>query len=294
MRVLVTGGAGWIGQATVRRLEALGHDPVVFDLPGADIRDLARVDVAVADVEHVIHLAGVLGTHELFADPGLAVDVNVAGALNVIQACASREVGLTKITMPFVNPSVYAATHHCSHRLAEAYRISRGLSVSYVRPYNAFGPGQAWGIGHPQKIIPTFAVAALRGEPLPVWGDGSLPVDLVHVDDVARMLVDAMPHRGGRVFDAGTGVAWPVIGVARMVWELAGRAGDVPIRHLPPRAGERDEVTDDDYAQQNGWDLLGWHPKFRSEDLAATVESYRPLATGGRVERTDAMMVVEG
>jgi UDP-glucose 4-epimerase len=187
MRVLVTGGSGWIGQATMRQLEKRGHTGVSFDRShGSDILDSISLERAVGNVDHVIHLAGVLGTHELFENPWGAVDINVVGSLNVTKACLDVGIGLTEITMPKVNPSLYAATKACAMDIAEAYRIAEGLSVSYVRAYNAYGPGQAYGGDHPQKIIPTFASRAWAGEPIPIWGEGLLWVDLVHVDDVAR------------------------------------------------------------------------------------------------------------
>lgn len=279
MRVLVTGGSGWIGQATCRALAHSGHDAVEFDRSsGHDVRDATSVDQAVAAVDHVIHLAGLLGTHELFDRPHDAATVNVLGSLNVTEACSRHEVGLTEVTMPRVNPSLYAATKACAMDIALAYHAAGRLRVSFVRAYNAYGPGQAYGGDHPQKIVPTFASRGWAGEPLPVWGDGQLLTDLVHVDDVARMLVEAMPHGDGQTFDAGTGYAQPVLAVAEKVIELTG--GRSKVDFLPHRPGERLVSTDADYAhRREGWDLLGgWHPVFDPERFAEAVESYRGAA----------------
>lgn len=277
-RVLVTGGSGWIGRAVCKRLTETGDIPVVFDRThdaDEDIRDPVAVRVAVRDVEHVIHLAGVLGTHELFGAPEQAVAVNVGGSLNVIQACAEMHVGLTEITMPRVNPSLYAATKACAMDMAEAYRQSGKLSVSHVRAYNAYGTGQAYGGDHPQKIIPTFASRALRNEPIPVWGDGQLLVDLVHVDDVARCLVEASYVGDGQVIDAGTGYAHTVQMVVERVLRLTHSESEV--EYLPPRPGERWHPTRADVAQGEGWDLLdGWRPVFDKARFAEAVMSYAP------------------
>lgn len=278
MRVLVTGGSGWIGRATCKALQQRGHEPVVFDrTSGHDVTNQHDVTGAVDGVDHVIHLAGLLGTHELLHNVHEAVAVNVMGAVNVTAACALLGRGLTEITMPRVNPSVYAATKACAMDLAEALRHANGLGVSYVRAYNAYGPGQAYGGDHPQKIIPTFATAGWRSEPIPVWGDGSLWVDLVHVDDVARMLVEAMAFSDGQVFDAGTGYIQTVRGVAEQVIALTGSVAG--IKYLEPRPGERLFSTDADVSRREGWELLnGWHPVFDPERFAEAVDSYSPKA----------------
>jgi UDP-glucose 4-epimerase len=279
-RVLVTGGSGWIGRATCGYLASLGYEPVPYDrTSGHDILDRAELVAATADVDHVIHLAGVLGTHELFMNPDEAVSVNVAGSLNVVLACLEHDLALTEITMPRVNPSLYAATKACAMDIALAYVDAGMLRASFVRAFNAYGPGQAYGGDHPQKIVPTFASKAWAGEPLPVWGDGRLLTDLVHVDDVARCLVAGMGAPVGAVIDAGTGFGLPVLEVARMVMDIVeehgGPAGTV--RLLPPRAGERRESTSADLASADGWRYLdGWRPQFERDRFTEAVLSYRP------------------
>lgn len=266
MKVVVTGGSGFIGQAVCRELKERGHDFEVFDRSvGLDLlRD------RIPDCDHVIHLAGVLGTHELFDTPELAIDINVKGALRVLQRCAELGAGYTGIQMPHVFQSVYSATKQCANRLAEAWRHNCGVPTSYVRAFNAFGPGQRHGPGHPRKIIPAFATEAWRGDPLIVWGDGEQTVDLVYVDDVARMLVDATAFGDGQMFDGGTGQRFTVNATAEMVIAITGSTSKPD--HQPMRRGE---VPTDVGATGEGWDLLGWHPQFRYSDLVDTVESYR-------------------
>lgn len=272
MKVLVTGGNGWIGSATCRILEERGHEAVPFDrVSGKDIRNEGDLEI-VADCDHVIHLAGLLGTHELFDRPHAAVEVNVLGTLNVLEACRKFDAGYTSIVMPNVNPSLYSATKNGAQMIAEAYRQTFNMSVSHVIAYNAFGPGQHCGPGHPQKILPTFATRAWSGRPIPIWGDGQLYTDLVHVDDVARMMADASKFGEGQIFDAGTGYPLTVLEVAEIVHAVT---GDTGIEWLEPRPGERRERTHDDYAKGRGWDLLDWNPQYSRQAIQEAVVSYK-------------------
>lgn len=270
-RILVTGGGGFIGSAVVAELESRGDTVSRYDLhDGNDIRDAASLLAAVEGCDAVIHLAGVLGTHELFDTPQLAVDVNVTGSLNVLEACRTHGAGYVGITMPQVFPSIYTATKIASTRLATAYHHTHGIRVSHVRAFNAFGPGQAHGPGHPQKIIPTFATCAWNDEPMPIWGDGTQTVDLIHTSDLSRMLVDAVSFGDDEVFDGGTGISVSVNDAARMVWEHV-RKGEPKIQYLPMRRGEEPTTI---VAQGEGWDLLGWRPMLRHADMANTVVAY--------------------
>lgn len=271
MKIAVTGGAGFIGTPTVDAARKAGHDAWSVDrlTPGGDIMgDLSGLDGADA----VIHLAGVLGTAELFDTANDAVQVNIQGALNVMQWCLdnapARYVG---ILMPDVFPSIYTATKIAAQRIATALYAGRGLPVAHVRAFNAYGPGQKHGPGHPQKILPTFAVNALRRQPIPIWGSGNQTVDMIHVDDIARMLVDAVDYtHENAVFDGGTGIPMTVNQVAQVVAQAAG--WDEPsIIHLPMRDGE---VESHIVATGDGWDRLGWRPRFDSELICESVRWY--------------------
>jgi UDP-glucose 4-epimerase len=273
MRVLVTGSSGFIGSEVVTRLRARGYEPVPFDKKdGHDVRN--RIDVAREFTrfrpQHVIHLAGMLGTAELFDTPHEAVDVNVHGALNVIEESKRLGASLSVITMPRVWDNVYQATKGCADSLARAWYRHKQLSVSFVCAYNAFGIGQAHGPGHPQKIIPTFATMAWQGKPIPVWGDGTQLVDLVHAPDIAETLVRSIPFGNCETFDAGTGAGMTVNDVVDLVRQITG--SDSETEYLPMREGEHPA---DVVAKGRGWDELGWHPAFQLSDLVKAVESYR-------------------
>lgn len=270
--IAVTGGSGFIGAATVNYARSLGHTAWAFDRSkGEDVLgDLENLTGAT----HVIHLAGMLGTSELFDTPEQAVEANVLGTLRILQWCREHQASYVGISMPDSNwANVYQATKLCAMRLASAWHRTYQVPVSHVRAFNAFGPGQKHGPGHPAKILPTFATAAWAEKPIPIWGNGLQTVDLVYVDDVARMLVDATGHGGDDIFDAGSGVSMTVRQVATVVNRAAGRPVDSFEFH-PMRDGETPES--DIVAQGEGWDVLGWQPTLDLGQLKATVEWYRP------------------
>jgi UDP-glucose 4-epimerase len=238
VKVLVTGGAGFIGRAVEAALGRADHEAVILDVhEEGDIRDRDAVDRAVDGCDAVIHLAGVLGTHELFDDVSTAIDINIKGTVNVLDACLKHEARYVGITMPQVFPSIYTATKIAATKMATAYHETYRLPVSHVRAFNAYGIGQKHGPGHPQKIVPTFAFEAWAGRPIPIWGSGSQTVDLIHVDDLGRMLVDAIDYGNDDVFDGGTGVAVTVNEVAKIALRVTGSKADV--EHLPMRRGEK-------------------------------------------------------
>lgn len=234
--IAVTGGAGFIGRACVRLIEEHGHTPIVLDRPTTDVRDIGTL-APIVKADAVIHLAGMLGTSELWGLAETAIDVNVRGTLNVLQACKLAGASYVGITLPDVWPNIYSATKAAAIRIALGFHHDDGLPVTHIRAFNAYGPGQAHGEGHPQKIIPTFATNILAGKPIPIWGDGQQTVDLVHVEHVARCLVGAAVLPGnGQTYDAGSGKERTVLEVADMVAAATGLR--LEIEHLPMRKGE--------------------------------------------------------
>lgn len=270
MRIAVTGGTGFIGTATLREAQRRGHDAWTFDR--SDGNDIMGDLDGLKGADAVIHLAGLLGTHELFDQVQAAIDVNVTGAYRIMDWCLRNEASYVGITMPDAFPSIYTATKIASQRLATALHHSRGLRVSHVRAYNAYGPGQKHGPGHPQKIIPTFASYGWRQVPIPIWGDGTQTVDLIHADDVARILVGATNLWDNQIIDAGTGTAVTVNQVADYVLKVTKSAGAVEYR--PMRDGE--EATNI-VATGEGWDYLeeDMRPVFTWGQLADTIRWYR-------------------
>lgn len=268
MKIAVTGGSGFIGAATVRHAQKVGHDAWSFDRnDGNDI--MGPLD-GLKGADCVIHLAGVLGTHELFDTVQEAIDINITGAFRIMDWCLQNGAGYVGITMPDAFPSIYTATKIASQRIATALHHSRSLRVSHVRAFNAFGPGQKHGPGHPQKIIPTFAVNAWNNKPIPIWGDGTQTVDLVHVDDIARILVEATHCFDNEIIDAGTGTALSVNQVADFVLQVTKSTAGV--KHHPMRDGE---IPTHIVSKGEGWEDLSQDPSFNWHELGETVRWYR-------------------
>jgi UDP-glucose 4-epimerase len=268
MRIAVTGGAGFFGRATITAAEAAGHEAWSFDRELGDdvLGSLDKLDGADA----VIHLAGVLGTSELFDMPETALDVNVKGTLRVLEWCREHGARYIGVSMPDPFPSVYTATKVAARRLATAWHHAYGLPVSTVRAFNGYGPHQHHGPGHPQKILPTFARAAWEGRPLPIWGDGTQAMDLVHADDVGRMLIEACAHGDDATLDAGTGVPVTVNDLATFVLDVTGSTAGV--EHLPMRPGEIPvQIT----ATGEGWERLTWKPELNWDRIAETIRWYQ-------------------
>ena len=262
MRVLVTGGAGFIGSAVRRHLESIGDEMVSFDHP-EDVRDFAAILGAFrGGVDAVINLAGILGTTETLCAEADSVAVNIIGALNVASACQDYDIPMVQIgTGHRGQPNVYAITKACAEDLILA-RVQWGrLKANVVRAYHAYGPGQKapppYGHATVRKIIPSFVCAALAGDPLIVNGSGLQQIDLVHVDDVARTLSDALRPPYGRGVEAGTGRSVTVLRAARDV--IAACNSNSTIEHVPMRPGEPEHsvvVASSDAIHARPWPSL--------------------------------------
>jgi UDP-glucose 4-epimerase len=268
MHIAITGSRGFIGTAVASEAAARGHLVTHFDrTDGNDV--LGPLD-ALRGADRVIHLAGVLGTSELFDNPEEAIDVNVKGTVRILNWCRNNGAGYTGVTLPPVFRSVYTATKTCADALTTAWHHAFGLPASTVRAFNVFGIGQKWGAGHPQKFLPTFATKAWRNEPLPIWGDGLQTMDVVSTKDLARMLVDACFYDNNELFDAGCGEEISVVDFAQHVLDVTGSTAGMV--HHPMRIGE---VPTRIKAAGEGWDLLGWRPQFEWAEVDEAIDWYK-------------------
>ncbi len=272
VRVLVTGASGFVGKATCHYLLNQGADVRTFDRAiGHDVCNREQVLDYAIGCSSAVHLAGLLGTSELFDDADRAIDVNVRGALNVLRACKENGCRYTGITLPAVWDNIYSATKGAALRIANAYNRDHKVPVSHVLAYNVYGPGQGSGEGHPQKLFPTACVKLFADELVPVWGDGRQTVDLVHVDHVAKVLGEcALGHIGGNreVFEAGCGMEMSVLEVIQRIGKVVGV--NPRIQPLPMRKGETEGTRL--CATESGYPL----DVFSSSKFREAVESYRP------------------
>ena len=283
-RVLVTGGSGFLGSFVIERLLGRGFQPTVVDVREprwtpqvpwirSDVGERSGIRAAIEEVapDAIVHLAGVLGTSETFDDPQETVRTNVIGTINVLEACRDRRIRYVGVETGSLWPSPYAISKHAAREFALAYRRAYGFPVSVMRLFNAYGPRQE-GTGRVTKIIPRFVVNALRGEPLPVYGDGEQTIDLPYVEDCAEIFALAVERAPGEgeVIEVGTGVPISVLEVARRVLDLVG-GGD--LRFLPMRIGEGPQypVADTRLARE----LLGFVPPATPDRFAETMLWYR-------------------
>ena len=257
---LVTGGNGFIGRYLTESLVASGRDVLVLDRWGSepesgaelflgDIRDATAVTEAMAHVDSWVHLAGVLGTQETIANPLPAAEVNVLGGLNVLQAAA--QYGLPGVCIAVGNhweTNTYSITKSTVERFCEMYSRYRGLPVTAVRALNAYGPRQSvaapYGPSKVRKIIPSFVMRALHGDPIEIYGDGTQIMDMIYVADVAEILTRALEATESNgslsTIEAGTGRHTTVLEIAQFVVKMVGQG---EIVHLPMRPGETPGAT---------------------------------------------------
>ena len=269
MKVLVTGGAGFIGTWIRRELLARGHSVLVLDhqdrrqhlAPGeefflGDVRDATAVTEAAAHVDGIIHLAAVLGTQETISNPRPSAETNILGSLNVFEAGAQYNLpiayaGVGNHAMRLIGTGCYTITKSAAEDLTRMYNLYRdGGRITTVRPVNAYGPGQSiaapYGTSRVRKIAPAFICRALTGADIEVYGDGTQISDCVYVADVARTFVTALEHTAEhgpteRPVEVGPLTSVTVNDIARIVAEYAAEITarePVGIKHLPMRPGE--------------------------------------------------------
>lgn len=263
MRILVTGGNGFIGSYVVNNLRNRRHEVVIFDRWRrpfrddvdqftADIKDRESVLSAISEVDGVIHLAALLGTAETVSSPSESILVNILGSLNVFQGCQRFDKPCTYITVGnywMNNP--YSITKTTAERFAWMYNREYATRIAVVRALNAYGPRQK--AAPIRKVIPNFILPALADKELIVYGDGQQVMDMIYVADVADIVVRSLlvehtnylfdPVRDidkTPRFDAGTGRRTTIQEIAKMVLRHVGRGH---IKNVPMRPGEPDRAV---------------------------------------------------
>lgn len=226
MRVLVTGGAGFIGTNLVYSLLGLGHEPIVFDdfstglesnLAGVDVQmnrgnldDAEAVAASVRGVDAVVHLGARGSVPRSIAQPVATHQVNATGTLNVLEAArtegayvvmssSSSVYGanplLPKVERTWTQPlSPYAASKLAGEGYMLGYQASYGMPTLVLRFFNVFGPWQRPDHDY-AAVVPKWLWKMMTGQSIEVHGDGTQTRDFTYVDSVVDVLVDALERR---------------------------------------------------------------------------------------------------
>ncbi|HSV04973.1 MAG TPA: NAD-dependent epimerase/dehydratase family protein [Candidatus Binatus sp.] len=308
MKIVVTGGAGFIGSHVVDAYVAAGHDVIVVDdlstghrenlnprarFHALDIQDPRTAQLLRDERPDVLnHHAAQMDVRRSVADPLFDARVNVLGTIHLLEA--ARQAGVRRVVFVSSGGAVYgeqetfpASEDHATNPLSP-YGVSKRTGELYaffyqaeyrlpfiaLRYANVYGPRQD---PHGEAgVVAIFTGKMLRGEPVTVNGDGRQTRDYVFVGDVARANLLAIEREVSGPVNIGTGVETDVNALARLLLEATGSRSEVG--HGPAKSGEqRRSVVDARRANER----LGWRPEVALRDgLRQTVAFFRERAAG--------------
>lgn len=298
MKVLVTGGSGYIGAITSKALIAAGFEPVNFDLKqGSDIRDKKQVLAALKDnqIEAVMHFAAFISMGESMINPYKYFDNNVNGSLNLMETMV--QAGVKKLIFSssagvYGNPTrvpikeddpknptnPYGLSKLMIEQMLSWYDQLHGLKSISIRYFNAAGAVDGLGETHDPEshLIPNLIAAVMSGSEFKLFGsdystaDGTCVRDYIHVSDLADAHILTLKalisgHKGG-IYNAGTGKGYSNKEVIDMVEKVSGKKINVKLE--PRRPGDADELVADSSKLQKEFN---WQPKH--SDLETIVKS---------------------
>ena len=305
MRILVTGGAGFIGSHVVDAYVAAGHEVAVLDnfstgneanlnpaaeVHRADLRDQAAVEKAVASFrpEIVNHHAAQSEVPKSVADPGFDAQVNIVGGLNLLKASLDHQVkkvifistGGALYGEPDVVPadedhpvrplSPYGTSKFSFEQYLGTFKRTFGLEFTVLRYANIYGPRQDF-YAEEGRVVAIFASRMLTGKSVTIDGDGEQSRDMLHVGDAATANLAALERGDGEIFHISTGVPVSVNDLFRKLalltdYKLTPNTG-------PKRKGDVYRIALDNSRARRG---LGWEPRVSLEEgLSLTVDYFR-------------------
>ncbi len=266
LRILVTGGSGFIGRHVVAALQNDGHEVAVVDrahFPGPGVRAVTgeledpavRDEAVIVGTDAVVHLAAetsVLGSME---QPALVHRVNVDVTAALLELCRERGVGAFVLAstnavvgsfegtftedVPLAPLTPYGATKAAAEMLGSGYSGAYGLRTPALRLTNVYGPG----MHHKDSFIPRLMRAAADGTGVQVYGDGLQRRDLVHVHDVARAFAAAATDWPSGPVIIGSGLSHTVLDLVETAREATG--APISFEHVPGKPGEMPAVVVD-------------------------------------------------
>lgn len=303
MKILVTGGAGFLGTHLCRALNEAGHELKIIDLKEnpefptvvADVRDTERMLEEVKDVDAVFHLASLIEAGESVEEPAKYTDYNVMGTISVLEAM--RQNGVKTFifsssaavygeplnvpikeddrTMP-INP--YGMTKLAMEALLSSYCQAHSFTGIALRYFNLYGPEE-----HHQPethAIPRFIKQIQEGSEVTVWGSGEHQRDYIHIRDIVDAHLKALdfsqsdPNVGRyHYLNLSTERPSSVLDIVNIISETLGKEAN--IKHFPPRPGDPLVLVAD---ASKARELLGWQAKVHLEEgLRETVEYFKNL-----------------
>jgi UDP-glucose 4-epimerase len=279
MRVLVTGGSGFIGSHVVDKLRARGHEPVIYDLRPSPWHEQGSVDTVLGSItdrealeralhscDAVAHLAAVADVNDVHASPEDAERVNARGTVAVLEAarragvkrivyastiwvysdCEPDEVDEQTLLPP---PShLYTSTKLAGELYCKAYQELYGIDYTILRFGIPYGPR-----AREAAVIPAFVNKALKGEPLTLAGDGSQSRKFVYVEDLADGVALGLEDVAvNRIYNLASDETVTIKQIAETIKD---RMGDVEIVHAPARPGDfGGKIVSSERAERE----LGW------------------------------------
>jgi len=279
MKVLVTGGSGFIGSHVVDRVRARGHEVRIFDLVPSTYHD--DVETALGDLcdpndvarglngcDAVVHLAAVADVDKVAQDPALTDRVNVHGTQILLEGVRDRDIGrfvyastiwvygdaagpeaLDEDT-PLDHPKhFYTATKIAGEMYTVSYGELYGVEWTILRFGIPYGPR-----ARPTAVVPAFTAKALAGQPLTIAGDGTQSRRFVYVEDLAEgVAASLVPAAANRIYNLVGRENTSVRAIARAVRDVV---GDVPIVHIDGRAGDLrgGNISGERAARELGWE----------------------------------------